>query len=255
MKKILAHVSYTNKNYISMIKYLTQNNNDDMLTIAASLHGNIFDAAVDTSCDYVLLSIEEYTQEFHDFVNDTDKKVFIFIDKILPEDVIRYLSSKSNVRFIAKSNTTIVPVEKTIFYDKLYDSEIFVNTNTDRTNQIAVLLSKNNQKNEELKGSLYPISDTKIICFNNPNFDHPQNIGVLSDVDTSYILNKSTAVLDIDNDYQIEAQACGCSYIQTEGSIQDNLKNNVIDTSTFDLKTSSFYYYITQVLVPYILGV
>jgi hypothetical protein len=255
MKKILAHVSYSNKNYISFIKYLVQNNNQTMQTLAASLHGNIFDAVEDTKSDYVLLSIEEYTQEFHDFINDINKPVFIFTDKNIPENIIDNLKSRNNVRFIANKNTTSLPEDKTLFYDGLYDSEIFYDKKISRNNQIVVLLSRNNENNLSIKEYLYPLSNERIVCFNNPEFDHPLNLGVLSDIDTNDILNKSAGVIDVDNNYSLEAKACGCPYISCDGSIIQNIKNMTTQESTADLNLSSFQYFITQTLTPYILGV
>jgi hypothetical protein len=254
MKKILAHVSYTNKNYISIIKYLVQHSTDSLQTIAASLHGNVFDASEETGCDYLFLSIEEYTQEFHDFVNDTNKMVFLFVDKVFPNDVISYLSSKNNVRFIAASGTDMLPPEKTLFYEHLYDGEIFSNNNSERNDKIAILLSRFQEKNELLKECLYPISELPIVCFNNPSFDHPQNVGILSDVDTNYILNKCCAVVDIDGGYLVESKACECPYIKVDGSLKDNIKDMVTIQCSVDLSTSTFSYFSTQILIPYILG-
>lgn len=252
MKTILGHLSYANKNYLGTLKHLTQYQ-DKVRTIFTPLHGQIFDASEETKADYILLSFDEYTQEFHDFLSQTNKNVLLFIDAVPEgnaEEVLQFFKNKTNIKYIASSNSPD-DINTFVKYDKLYDSSIFYKTNSSRKDKIALILSRDNDKNETIKDILYPNpTPMPVVCFNNPNFNHITNLGILTDTDLAEIFNTYHAVIDLDEQFMLEALACGCYYYD-----MDNFNKNIYNASFKDgteinLSEHTFVYFIENKLLP-----
>jgi vacuolar-type H+-ATPase subunit H len=69
-----------------------------------------------------------------------------------------------------------------------------------RNDKIAVLLSDDNQKNDQyLQNILYPMTKEKLVLFNSMSYRHSQNVGILNPTDLCLILNTYKCLLDLDN--------------------------------------------------------
>ena len=254
MTKVLSHISYDNKNYIGILKSVNSMSPkiDPYIT---SLHDNIFDIVAEIDPKTVILSAEEYTQEFHDFVSETDKQVLLHFNKRNDENiqnVINFLDTKSNIKYISSSKNTLIKDDKKIQYEALYDSDIYYNRNQQRNDKIAVILS-DNETNKKIEHLMYPNNKYQLLCFNNINFDYPENLGSLSDFDMANVLNEFKAVLDLTDEFKLEAKACGCPYID-KNDIEENLSQLKYENLDMNLEDSSFNHFINNILLKEITG-
>jgi hypothetical protein len=211
MNKILAHVC-NQRIYFPLLQQLNQK----IDIINGSLHGNIFDAYHKYQPNTVILPIYEYTQEFHEFVDTFKDKIniVIFMGDIVHKDLTEYCH-KFNIKTIKQGET----------YEYIYDSTVFVDLKTQRNDKILTILHNDNTINHQLLDDiLYPKSNTKIVLINNPQFNHPQNIGLANSADMAVLLNKFEYVLDLTQSYSLEAQSCGIKNISLNGNLIDNIK-------------------------------
>ena len=97
-------------------------------------------------------------------------------------------------------------------YGRMYDDEVYhASDNAERNDKIVALLSTDNDKNHRMLDKIiYPNNkhDHKIVVVNNPEFDSPVNVGIFNYYDLAFIFNTFNGVLDIDQAFQLEAQAC-----------------------------------------------
>jgi len=255
--KILIHVAKENE-YISFIQNLNPIISDDNEIIALSVHGNLFELFYAHKPNIVILPANEYTQEFHDFINEHNKscKIIIFVNVNIPDEQLIEYWNINKIILAGKKQCLITVLENPLLYSKLYDSNIFyrIDPNKPRNDKIAVMLSENNQKNIDIIGPmLYPYSNEKLVLFNSPTFNPAQNVGMLNQYDACLILNTYMCLIDLDDKYSIEAQVCGIDNIEIENDISSNIANKILKNTQYDLDTSSFKYYIQNQFLPTIL--
>jgi hypothetical protein len=105
---------------------------------------------------------------------------------------------------------------RTIHISKLVNYDIFFMDKTQtKQNTIISFLDNIEALPKELNEYLYPNSTLPIKLFNNSSIIHPQNLGLLSEIDKASILQQSKyyLVLDGSEDYIPEAWSCGCSVL------------------------------------------
>jgi hypothetical protein len=255
--KILIHVAKENE-YISFIQNLNVGVSENDEIIAVSVHGNLFELFYAHKPNIVILPAHEYTQEFHDFINEHNKtiKIIIFINtNIKDEQIIEYWHLNKLI-LAGKKEYLITKSENPLLYSKLYDSNIFnrISPEKPRNDKIAVMLSENNEKNIEIISPLlYPYSNERLVLFNSITYNPPQNVGVLNQYDACLILNSYQSLIDLDDKYSIEAQVCEIDNLQTENDLSHNITNKILKKTQYDLDTSSFKYYIQNQFLPTIL--
>lgn len=216
MKKILAHTN-GNRQYRSLIKHLSLLQSESISVQFSNLHQHIFDTAYIFKPDILLYPFIEYTQEIHNYVENhhNKHKIILYVDLIIEnQNLVSYLS-QTNCSFIVKNNTTQFN-NKVLLFDYLYDDTIYqIIPETIRNNKIAVSLSNDNVKNKTiLESYIYPNKcDYPIVLFNNPEFKHPQNIGIYNEQDLNYVLNTYSYFLDIDREFQLEAAATNTPWL------------------------------------------
>lgn len=253
MKTVLAHISHNSKNYLGILRALSQKS-DSVKCVFTSLHGVIFDASEEVGPDYILLTLNEYTQEFHDFLSQTNKNVILCIDGMPPgntDDVIKFLAHKKNITFLSNISLEQFSIDNLITYDKLYDDNVFyLKGNTTKNNKIGIMLSRDNIVNDKIKNLLYPNVNTKqIVCLNNPGFNHVTNLGILTDSDLAEILNTFDAIIDLDDQFELEAAACSCNVYDND-TIADKLELMVFKKFSGDLAKHTFKYFVNDKLLP-----
>lgn len=252
MKKLLCHLSFNNKNYSGILKYLSQNTQIDSQIL--NLHNRAFDTLSQVDADCIVLSLNEYTQELHDLVSSTDKNIILHINTFHKNmsDIIQYLNSKNNISYLTHLTNEQLPIDKIITYTELYDDQIFVNQNTERNDKIAVILSSNNEENNILKSLLYPKTKLKLSLFNNPEFNSAQNVGNLTDVDLAEVLNSFSCVVDVSQQFRLEANACECPYIICDKNLEINIQQKNIEQPIKNLSSLTFKKFIDNTLIKLI---
>jgi hypothetical protein len=255
--KILIHIAKENE-YISFVQNLNSCISDNEEIFPVSVHSNLFELCYANKPDILILPAHEYTQEFHDFINENNQsiKVIIFVNiEIKNAQLIEYWNL-NKVILAGKKGYLGSESENVLVYDKLYDSSIFTKILIDqpRNNKIAVMLSEDNQKNNTLIGPLlYPNSNERLVLFNSATYNPPQNVGTLNQQDACLILNSYQCLIDLDDKYSIEAQVCGIDNIKIEDDIPFNIANKILKTKDYDLDMSSFKYYVQNQFLPTIL--
>lgn len=236
MTQILIHPSITNKNYSGITKALSDSDIYGSKIIVYNLHNECLDTISKFKPAIVVFPAHEYTQEIHAAIENYEGVYFFLIlDSITIQsssqikELINYWSTKKNVKIIAQNND-LVNNSKILKYDHLYDDTIFNNLQLSRNNKTCIILSSNNSINEKIRHLVYPNS-LDVLCFNNPSFDNPSNLGVLSYSDLNIIFNTFSKTIDLTDQFTTESQICGCDRIDIENTnTLPKLTNDMYDT-------------------------
>lgn len=236
MKKILIHPSITNKNYSGITKALSDSDLYSSRIIVYNLHNECFDSISKFQPSVVIFPAHEYTQEIHAAIeNYADVNFILIMDSITIKtssqikELINYWTTKKNIKLIAQNHDLIKNL-KILKYDYLYDDFVFNDLKLLRNNKTCIILSSNDSINEKIRPLLYPNS-LDILCFNNPSFDHPSNLGVLSYNDLNHIFNTFSKTIDLTDQFTIESQICGCDRTDIDNTtILQKLSNDMYDT-------------------------
>lgn len=184
-------------------------------------HNSIFDLYYLHKPKNVLLQIEEYSNEFHTFANDTSIKIdniFLTIDnnKVNFDTYIKILEQIRSSNTKAVTSKTFVDYAKSkgmntdnfIVYNNLVNKYVFLNKDLSRNNKILCILSSNKDCVVALEKFLYPASKMPIVMINNPEIIHDQNIGLMLDDDLNTALNAYGSVIDLTEAYDAEITVC-----------------------------------------------
>lgn len=259
--KILLH--HTNHNlYRSMVKNLIQHHSEDLDIILQIIHGNLFRLFNEYKPTVVFLPVAEYTQELHDFIQEYNSqvKISLLVDREIDNPKLIQFWKDVGLYLVTAKGLSDFPVsDHGIEYPALYDSDIFSNTNAVRNNKVAVILTSDQNQNEQVLSSwLYPQNaDSKLVLFNNPEFKHPQNVGIFNNTDLNIILNSFSYLIDIDNKYNLEALVCGIQNLDID-KIEDinNVEKYSIKTlslSTEDLSQRTYRFFVQNNLIPFLI--
>lgn len=246
MKKILAHIGGS-RQYRSILRHISILNNDSINFIANSLHSKLFDTCYTQKPDIILYPGVEYTQEIHNFIVQNNKKVqiILYIDRpVQPVDLFKFWSD-TGCKILSYNRSGSI-ADNLLECETFYDDSIFTTLpNLTRNTKIAVSLSIDNNKNNALlENMLYPNQkEYNLVLFNNPEFKHPQNIGIYNEPDLNYILNTFGYFIDMDQEFVLEAAVCGIKNLDINHSnIIDALMNQqyIKQTLTDQNKCSHF---------------
>lgn len=246
--KVITHISSADDEYRSFIKNLY--NNDSILDIlSTSVHGNLFEIYYQHKPQILILCASEYTQEFHDFISEHEKHLQIILFINVPISNIQLIDFWNNTSIICvgRKDYLMKPLHNdSFFYNKLYDNTIFTKTDIDnRNDKIAVLLSKNDETNDKIIGPyLYPSTKEKFVLFNSSTYKQFQNVGMLNSADTCLIFNTYKCLIDIDNNYELEAKVCSIDNISTEGDLIENIQKRIVKDTNTNIEESSYDYFI-----------
>jgi len=245
---ILAH-HCIDKEYLSILNALDK---ECKLTIT-KLHEHIFDYMHLNPVENLLLPIQEYTQEFHSFVESNHLKmnIFLYFGSMRHKQLEEY-SSQNNIFTIIKSPED---TENFITFSKLYDNIIFNIKNKTRSKKTLVILSRDNNKNKNIfDNKLYPHQKLSVCLINNPEYKHPQNIGIATQNEIAELLNSYNNLLDIDNEFELEAQACGINNLVYMDSIEHTINHPVYKEQTKDVYLNSAEYFVKTKLLSKMKG-
>lgn len=246
--KTVAHY-IPEKNYIGILNSLNQINP----IILANLHDTIFDFTYVNKPDNMIIPLHEYTEEFHSFVQSKHKEtnIIVYCGQLEHNELQNFFSSEDikTIRHSKASNN------KELCYEYLYDSTIFKNLNYKRIDKTLIILSQDNEKNKSiLNEQLYPNSKLPICLINNPDFDHPQNIGTAYQIELAKLLNTYKNLIDIDQEFDLEAQACGIQNLRYDTGIESAITDQIIKPEVDNLEICESNYFVSKVLMPYMKG-
>lgn len=245
MTKILAHTC-RDKTYLPLLQNLASKTQ----VLSGSLHESIFDNYSKFQPEFVILPIQEYTQEFHEFVDTykTQTNVIIFAGSLTDNMLVKYCD-ENNIRTICQNKSS----ENTLTYNYLYDSSAYRNLNFTRENKILTILSNNNEYNHKmLDDILYPKTMYNLVLVNNAEFKHPQNIGSAQFNDLAMLLNHYEYVIDLSNMFYAESSACGIKTIKVDDNLQSNIKDGVLYTEIQNVEEYSIDHFVNDKLLTLI---
>ena len=136
----------------------------------------------------------------------------------------------SCVHLVPETLASMMPnghnIDKIIYIPKnLISTNIYYSDNRHRNKSIVYFAPKQiTSLPNDLVKVLYPNTTLPIKIFDSPRIPHPQNLGVLTELDKGELLRNSEYYLTYDLDeYFIEAIECGCKIVNI---------NNVINYTT-----------------------
>lgn len=193
----------------------------------------------DTKSNFFIINSSLINNEISDFIRNFHNifNIWIFID-----NNSSILDNNLNVKYITSKN--IENLKSKILPNNIVDKSIYSSLqNIEKINQLVYFFNPQNnvQAVSRLEKYLYPGTNLKIKLFDNDKFNHPQNLGYLSENDRGLILAQSQFYLcDNTNYYVTEAMLSGCVLINLDDSadIQDQIKFNK------NIQPENFIYYI-----------
>lgn len=216
MNKPKIFVDYKNNRFINGLIGLKSDQVDITHT---HIQKNIYNIYYALRFNYCIFNLSSLDNELIQFISEYSSKVkiFIYFDihnytdtglinnftnsiyYLIPENTYNNYLSYHNV---IKINNNLI--NKNIFYQHQDET---------RDGSICFFLDLCESIPEKLKDKLYPQTKMKIRMYNNQNIKHAQNLGVLSELDKAYILNKSSYFINNNDYYLFEAIHCGCKIL------------------------------------------
>jgi len=217
-------------------------------------HQKLYHAHQTKKPDVVVWAISEYTQEIHDYIVEFSStiKIILLVDTpITQADLIKFLN-QSNVNIILNTNTKYEFSNPIATYDKLYEDSLFFNRNKDKNNKTLILLSSDNEKNLEIINLPKEIDKVyNIIAIGNPYYESNINLGLYNYAELGDILSDFSVVVDIDNTYNLECQACGVAsaLIDKDFDITNITRFN---PEIEDIEQYTYKNFVTNNIIPFI---
>lgn len=170
--------------------------------------------------DYFLIRHDmldpESMQFMHDFHNSV--KIILYHDTLIESSVsslpdsIYHIYKKTTNNFEQKDRFIQIP-------HNLVNTSLYKNKNLNNLNGIVFFLDKMPVLPEFMNSILFPNSNIPIKMFNNPQINHPQNLGLINEHKRAEILQKHKYYLTLDkndDDYITEAKICGCAVVTVQ---------------------------------------
>ena len=211
---ILIHKNSYSKTHVSFIYGLIKNVEKHHVV---SVHDKLYDLFYIFSPKTIFLQLEEYTNEWHFFINDPSiknkPKVFVTIDddEYKKEQYIKLLTQikESKCVFIAPQKfIKDLPKAQYIEYEYLYNSDIYFPLNQERNDKTLTILSNDPKCISDVEPYLYPNKEEKLCLVNNPSINNEQNVGLMFDHDMNTGLNTFGSVIDLSRSYDAEIVVC-----------------------------------------------
>jgi hypothetical protein len=232
----------------SALTYGFIQNTDKYKFQVINCHNSIFDLYYIYKPKNILLQIEEYSNEFHTFVNDPSiaiDNIFLSIDnnkvnfdtyiKILEQIRTNNTKAIAPKAFIQYAQSKDMNTDNFISYNNLINRYVFLNKNLTRSDKILCILSSDKNCISKLEKFLYPASKMPIVMINNPEIAHDQNMGLMLDDDLCTALNSYGSVIDLTEAYDAEISVCGApKYNVQELETLDTAQPSIISVEIED---------------------
>lgn len=219
-------------------------------------HGSLFAIYQKHKPNVVFLQASEYSQETQDFISDHHKStnINLLVDIQIDNDNLNNFLNNTNVNIIKNKFVQTNYLNTIAVYDRLYDDEIFFDKRQKRNNKTLAILSRDNSRNDILTEFLYPNADYQILAMNNPSFRSPVNVGLFNYVDLGEILNTFDKLIDIDDLFVSEAQACNINsyeFSNNRESLKQALENSIFKQKQEDISSSTYKSFVTKELISH----
>lgn len=208
MNKLL--VQYINNKFINNIQLSATNFCDKLVTNTSS---QLYKIYYQYEFSHAIFIDSMLTNEEMQFVEEFGDVVDIYVYK--DADTQNYKSCRlikgvlSETKFDDKIK--IIKIPKLVNHDIYHNNDKIV-----KNNDIICFLDNFKSMPSCVDQYLYPKSKLPIKLFNNQDIIHPQNIGLVSEIDKAYLMQQSLYYLAIDDYYVPEAWACGCGVLSIE---------------------------------------
>lgn len=154
--------------------------------------------------------IISFIQEFNEIID------FIIYFDIISEELYKLLSPIIK-KSIVDHNIDLqdsIKLPQYIINDILYTDMV----PCDKIDQMVYFIDKDTEIPLGLQSALYPNTNLKIKMFNSIHVKHPQNLGLINELDKKNILNESSVYCYSNTDYIAEALVCGCKALDVSES-------------------------------------
>jgi hypothetical protein len=167
---------------------------------------------------HLILMASMLNQETLQFVSEyhTEIKCYIYGDIFITTNIVELYKNKTT--FILRTKQDNITKENSIILPRLVNKELFnsLKQSPNRHNSIVCFIDNSDKIPDSLNEYLYPMTKLPIKLFNNTNIKHHQNLGTLSEIEKSNILQQVRYYLTIDEHYLSEAWASGCDVLTIE---------------------------------------
>lgn len=224
-------VDYKNNRFING---LIGSHQKDAEIVHAAINKNIYNIYYALNFNYCIFNLSSIDNEIVQFISEYSSqiKIFIYFDVPNYTEVGIIEALKNSIYYLIPENTFdyYKTYSNTIqIKNNLINSSIFYRNDSIAKNKdaVCVFLDLLGSIPEQLTEKLYPKTKMKIMMYNNPTIKHAQNLGVLSETDRAYVLNKSSYFINYQNHYIHEAVVCGCKILDINNiDINQNMDIN-----------------------------
>lgn len=163
---------------------------------------------------------------------------YIFVLSLLDHEILQFvIEYKHKIKFFLFHNIEIMDNNFIAEYGSLFHHLTYktinamnqyllpanlVNTdlykrdkNITKDDSIVFFMDEYNNIPQDVEQNLYPNTKMKIKLFNGLDYKHPQHLGMLSEQQKVYILNKASYFISNNKYYEQEASLCGCKIIDS----------------------------------------
>lgn len=172
-----------------------------------TVNNNLYRLHFNNGVANFIFSASSMNNEIISFVEDSGVKdiaVFIYHD-IYNEYLIKIMSKYKHIVDEDSYNQLGIKLNNNVINSSLY----FNNPNITKKDRMVLFLEKKSTIPESVQDFLCR-SDKKILMFNNSQIIHDQNVGFLSELTRSEILQESSSFICDNGYYALEAKLCGC---------------------------------------------
>jgi hypothetical protein len=217
---------FVQNTYNKLINNLHYINLPDIKFYFDNVKNNLYKLYYNLKLSDCIFSSSSMNDEIVSFINDNTNnsniKIYIYHD-MYNEHLINIMPKCYHI--IDEDNYTNNGIK---FPKNIINTDIYkINPNIVKKDRIVLFLEKETDISDSVKNKLYP-NETKILMFNNGNIPHDQNIGFLSEITRSEILQESRFFACNNSYYAIEAGLCGCEILD-----MNNLDNNITKNYEF----------------------
>lgn len=209
--------------------------------VHTDVNKNIYNIYYSLNFDYCIINLSNIDNELVQFISEYSSiiKIFIYFDVQNYKDTNILESLKTSVYYLIPENIYNIysKYEHTIKVpNNLVNKKLFNRNNSIQKNQdsICFFLDQCESIPESLMNQLYPTTKKRITLYNNNTIKHPQNLGVVSEIDKAYILNKSEYFINYNSYYIFEAISCGCKIITIDNIDISKCENISPEITNYD---------------------
>ena len=202
-----------------LVNNILHSNFVNIKVISAIINNNLYELYYQYKFNFLLLMSSSLNSEIFQFINEfsnsSELKIILYHDKV-NIDLLDMVSDNLIHLIDIKHKYSLNRKQKNIRYMPLLVNKELFNTNNSlkqRFSSIVCFIDELESIPEDLVKYLYPNNKLPIRLFNNSNIQHPQNLGLLSELDKAVLLKQTEFYLAINDYYAPEALLSGCQVL------------------------------------------